>query len=420
MNYNNRILKFQSGGKYFTTDLVKAGNRAFGQPLYYDKRTGDLIQIASEDALTRDGWSTGKVVRTGKEMQNRPYNVFNITGWVPIYAYKGISQKSQKQDNGIEVDGKKYASVSDWHKERAAKQQAATTETVTTNVNRTGKVNNRINRNINRPNYAKNFTNFQFSPEEIAFMEKAGVKINDARSVQDFILKYNKNADLGSRKGIGTSDGFWGDKSIAAFKALREQGIFTPKVDEQEKPIVEQPVLDASDPFGYKTSNTYEDDDFTNKVKALGIRSNADLINFMHNSGKVGWKGDAWQTQFRSDVDRALGGDYSDANIRRVFNTKNNWGGGFMGRGDFGDFQNALQTNAGVWNGIYDAKQNEARMNTARQQYAAKLAQQFTPQLSKPTVEYPSNKFMIGKIQTNTLSDQPGLSKEWAGFDRLG
>ncbi len=38
-----------------------------------------------------------------------------------------------------------------------------------------------------------------------------------------------------------------------------------------------------------------------------------------------------------------------------------------MGRGDFGDFQNVLQTNAGVWNGIYDAKQNEARMDVARQ-----------------------------------------------------
>ena len=138
----------------------------------------------------------------------------------------------------------------------------------------------------------------------------------------------------------------------------------------------------------------------------------------MHNSGKAGWKGDEWSTQFRSDVDRALGGDYSDANIRRVFNTKNNWGGGFIGRGDYGDFQNALQTNAGVWNGMYDAKQNEAKMNIARQQYAAKLAQQFAvPQLSKPTVEYPSNKFTIGKIQTNTLGDQPSLSKDWVDFD---
>ncbi len=89
----------------------------------------------------------------------------------------------------------------------------------------------------------------------------------------------------------------------------------------------------------------------------MGIRSNADLINFMYKSGKKGWKGDAWQTQFRSDVDRALGGDYSDANIRKVFGTQGKWGRGFMGRGDFGDFQNALQTNAGVWNGMYDAKE---------------------------------------------------------------
>jgi hypothetical protein len=106
----------------------------------------------------------------------------------------------------------------------------------------------------------------------------------------------------------------------------------------------------------------------------MGIRSNADLINFMHNSGKAGWKGDAWQTQFRSDVDRALGGDYSDANIRKTFHTKNGWGGGFLGGGDFADFQNALQTNAGVWNGMYDRKQEEARMDAGRQQYAAKQA----------------------------------------------
>lgn len=415
MSYN-RILKFQSGGKYFATDLEEAGNRAFGQPLYYDKRTGDLVQIPSKTSLNRDGWSIGKVVRTGKEMQNGPYNVFNITGWVPIYAYKGTSQGRQKQSNEIEVNGKKYASVSDWHKKRAAKQQTPTVDVVTTKTDRTGKVNNRINRNINRPDYAKNFANFQFSPEEIAYMKSLNYDPTDARSVQEFILSKSGQIDLGSRKGIGTADGLWGNKSIAAFKALREQGIFTPKADEQEKPVVEQPLVDAPDPFGYKTVNTYEDDDFASKLKRMGIRSNADLINFMYKSGKEGWQGDEWSTQFRSDVDRALGGDYSDTNIRKVFNTQGNWGKGFMGRGDYGDFQNALQTNAGVWNGIYDAKQNEARMDTARQQYAAKLAQQFTPQLSKPTIEYPSNRFMINKIQTNTL---PSLSKEWAGFDGL-
>ena len=140
MSYNNRILKFQSGGKYFARDLKKAGNRAFGQPLYYDKRTGDLIQIASEDALTRDGWSKGEVVRTGKEMQNSPYSVFNITGWVPIYAYNRTSQVRQKQSNGIEVDGKKYASVSDWRKERTAGQQPVAANAVTTKTSRINRI----------------------------------------------------------------------------------------------------------------------------------------------------------------------------------------------------------------------------------------------------------------------------------------
>ena len=265
---------------------------------------------------------------------------------------------------------------------------------------------------INRPNYAKNFANFQFSPEEIAFMVKAGVRMNDARSVQDFILKYNKNADLGSRRGRGTSDGLWGDRSIAAFKALREQGIFAPKADEQEKSVVEEPILDQPDPFGYKTSNTYEDDDFASKLKRMGIRSNADLMHFMYESGKEGWQGDEWTTQFRNDVDRLLGGDYSDKNIRKVFKTKNGWGNGFMGRGDFGDFQNVLQTNAGVWNGMYDAKQNEARRDAARQQYATKLSQQFAPQLSKPTIEDPSNKFMVGNIGATTLGNLPSTKPQ--------
>jgi len=134
----------------------------------------------------------------------------------------------------------------------------------------------------------------------------------------------------------------------------------------------------------------------------MGIRSNADLINFMHNSGKAGWKGDAWQTQFRSDVDKALGGDYSDANIRKVFGTQGRWGRGFMGRGDFGDFQNALQTNVGVWNGMYDRKESEARMDAGRQQLATKMTQQYIEQ--NPIQLTAPKKFTIGNnIGANTL-----------------
>ena len=301
----------------------------------------------------------------------------------------------------------------DLYKNQEKPIQQSTTNTTTTTTRKT-KATIKSKITPKGPAYwDKQYQDFKdkMTDDQKAWLAQRGIDYSSAEKMQDYLQRIGK-------KNIGKFgiDNKWGGDSQKAWEDFVNT---TMKNNPLQAPIEEkpEPVVDASDPFGYSTTNTYEDNDFANKVKALGIRSNADLINFMHNSGKAGWKGDEWSTQFRSDVDRALGGDYSDANIKRVFKTKNNWGGGFMGRGDYGDFQNALQTNAGVWNGIYDAKQNEARMNTARQQYAVKLAQQFTPQLSKPTVEYPLNKFMIGKIQTNTLSDQPGLSKKWTGFD---
>lgn len=407
MSYNNRILKFQSGGKYFAANLKKAGNRAFGQPLYYDKRTGDLIQIASEDALTRDGWSKGEVVRTGKEMQNGPYNVFNITGWVPIGAYKGTSQVRQKQSNGIEVDGKKYASVSDWRKEQTARQPVAT-NAVNTKTSRTSKPI------VKATPKGQAYWNSQYqdfkdkmTDDQKAWLAQRGIDYSSAEKMQDYLQRIGK-------KNIGKFgvDNKWGSDSQTAWNNFVAT---TMKNNPLQTPVEDQPVIDAPDPFGYKTSNTYEDNDFANKLKGMGIKSNADLMHFMYESGKEGWKGNAWQTQFRNDVDKALGGDYSDDNIRRVFKTKNDWGRGFLGGGDFSDFQNALQTNAGVWNGMYEQKQNNARMDAARKQYADKLAQQYTPQLSKSSL----NKPMIGNIGINTIGNQPGLSDIWAGPDGL-
>lgn len=409
MSYNNRILKFQSGGKYFAKDLKKAGNRAFGQPLYYDKRTGDLIQISSEDALTRDGWSKGEVIRTGKEMQNKPYSVFNITGWVPIYAYNRTSQKRQKQSNGIEVDGEKYASASDWRKEQAARQQPVATGSVTTNANRTNRTSKSTVKVTPKGQvyWDSQYQNFlsKMTDDQKKWLDQRGIDYSSAEQLQGYLSRIGKNI------GKFGADNKWGSASQAAWNDL----VNTTMKNNPLQTSVEEPVVDAPDPFGYKTSNTYEDNDFVNKLKEMGIRSNADLINFMHNSAKEGWKGNAWQTQFRNDVDKALGGDYSDANIRKTFNTKNDWERGFLGGGDFSDFQNALQTNAGVWNGMYEQKQNNARMNAARQQYANKLAQQYTPQLSKPSLKKP----MIGNIGINTIGNQPGLSDIWAGPDGI-
>lgn len=108
----------------------------------------------------------------------------------------------------------------------------------------------------------------------------------------------------------------------------------------------------------YRTSNTYENADFSDRLKAMGIKSNADLIDFgwRTNGENYDWKGDNWAKQFRSDINQALGGDWSDQNIRKVFNTQGKWRGSRVG--DFSDIQGVLQNNAGKWNGAYDnAKQ---------------------------------------------------------------
>lgn len=289
----------------------------------------------------------------------------------------------------------------DKYKNKEETVQQSTTNTTTT---KTGKTNKAVIRSKIAPkgqaywdSQYQDFLKNKMTADQKAWLDQKGIDYSSAEQLQGYLSRINKNI---GKFGV---DNKWGDDSQKAW----EDFVNTTMKNNPLQTPVKEPILDQPDPFGYKTSNTYEDDDFANKLKRMGIRSNADLMHFMYESGKEGWKGDAWTTQFRNDVDRLLGGDYSDDNIRKVFKTKNGWGTGFIGRGDFGDFQNVLQTNAGVWNGIYDAKQNEARMDAARQQYAAKLSQQFVPQLSKPTVEDPSNKFMVGNIGATTLGNLP-------------
>ena len=208
------------------------------------------------------------------------------------------------------------------------------------------------------------------SSQQQMYLDSLGIDMSNAKAMQASINKHYGNNKL-------VIDNKWGSKSQGALDELL-RGMPADYVNADmreglanEKNIPDQPMIDAPDPFGYKTSNTYEDDDFASKLKRMCIRSNADLMHFMYESKKPNWQGDAWQTQFRSDVDRLLGGDYSDTNIRKVFKTKNGWGNGFMGRGDFGDFQNVLQTNAGVWNGMYDAKEQASRTGASGTVYSS-------------------------------------------------
>lgn len=284
-------------------------------------------------------------------------------------------------------------------------QQSDTTTT------KTGKINKTAIRSKIAPKgqayWDSQYKNFlsKMTDDQKKWLDQRGIDYSSAEQLQGYLSRLNKNIDQ------SFVDNKWGKNSQAAWEDFVNT---TMKNNPLQTSVKEpEPILDQPDPFGYKTSNIYENDDFANKVKALGIRSNADLINFMHNSGKEGWQGDEWLTQFRSDVDRALGGDYSDANIRRVFNTQGNWGRGFMGRGDFGDFQNALQTNAGVWNGIHDAKKTisttKPTLNTQEMLNNVKSLKFTTPEW----------KFSLnqGNIGASTLGDLPSTRSESNNLD---
>ena len=147
--------------------------------------------------------------------------------------------------------------------------------------------------------------------------------------------------------------------------------------------------------FGYRTDNTYENKDFGDRLKSMGIRSNADLIDFgWRTQGKdYDWKGDNWARQFRSDINQALGGDWSDANIRKVFNTAGRWGRGFLGSGDISDFQRTLQTNAGSWNGAYDK---------AKAQYEANNKQNTNNQITSKNYMELINKWLNGQLKLDS------------------
>lgn len=245
--------------------------------------------------------------------------------------------------------------------------------------------------------------------DQKAWLKQQGIDYSSAQRMQGYL------SGMGEDIGNTGMDNKWGSASQKAWENFVNT---TMKNNPLQAPTEEQPVVDAPDPFGYKTANTYEADDFVNKVKALGIKSNADLINFMHNSKKEGWKGDEWTTQFRNDVDRLLGGDYSDDNIKKVFKTKNSWGIGFTGRGDFGDFQNVLQTNAGLWNGAHDQKELASRTDSDGNVYSnSNVAKAFDKYSISSKIadikkyKFPDLDFNLkqGNIGISTLGNQPGM-----------
>ena len=267
--------------------------------------------------------------------------------------YTSASLRNKKNENvtGTSSKTNNFDKIRQSANDYADKLLKSNTAKVSTPVSSPG----RIQKNWNNE-FTNNFTN-TLTQAQRQYLDSKGINYTNASDVQKFLMD-QLQTDLGGYK----NDGKWGKNSIQAWKDFASNSIpenFSVIQEQKNMNIGTKPYTPVAN-FGYRTSNTYEDNDFSDRLKNMGIRSNADLIDFMHktNGENYNWNGDNWARQFRSDVNQALGGDYSDANIRKVFNTAGNWHKGFLGRGDLGDFQNVLQTRAGAWNGEYDRNLN--------------------------------------------------------------
>lgn len=299
----------------------------------------------------------------------------------------------------------------DEYKNKKETVQQSTTTTKTGRTGRTGRISKPTVKVTPKgqaywDSQYQDFLKNKMTADQKAWLDQRGIDYSSAEKMQDYLQRIGK-------KNIGKFgvDNKWGGDSQTAW----EDFVNTTMKNNPLQTPVEEPVVDAPDPFGYKTSNTYEDDDFASKLKRMGIRSNADLMHFMYESGKEGWQGDEWTTQFRNDVDRLLGGDYSDKNIRKVFKTKNGWNNGFMGRGDFGDFQNVLQTNVGVWNGMHDAKEQASRTGASGTVYSSpKMMRKFESIKLQPNQNNQgltsSTKFDFSNMKFNNIFTNTGAT----------
>ena len=370
---NRTIPKAQNGQRF-----KKVGRSTMGYSIWADTKTGHLYTGDWEDAYGQD---------PNKDFGTDRWGKWKDEG-TQMSAWHGLLGGHRINFNGSDYVAKKPVTVVN---KPVESEKPAKPEKPKGGIRKTGgtpAVRSKVTPK-GQAYWNSQYQDFlgKMTDDQKAWLANRGIDYSSAEKMQGYLSRIGK--DIG-KFGV---DNKWGDDSQAAWNDLVNT---TMKNNPLPTPIQSQaePVVDAPDPFGYKTTNTYEGDDFADRLKGIGIRSNADLINFMHNSGKAGWQGNAWETQFRSDVDRALGGDYSDENIRNTFHTKNGWGAG--NRGDFADFQNALQTNAGVWNGMYDGRESNARMDAAGKQAIERITQKYIePVQLKPISQEFINRYSI-------------------------
>jgi hypothetical protein len=190
--------------------------------------------------------------------------------------------------------------------------------------------------------------------DQKAWLAQRGIDYGSAQQMQTYLA--NHGQDLGK----WGADGKWGSTSQAAWDnfvatTMKNNPLQTPVRDPQ--PAVE-PVVDAADPFGYKTSNHYGDG-FA--LKNMGFSNYAGLQKFAMGDD-----------QFAKDLRERFGQDvnqWDQAAVEGALNVSGRYRGGRSG--DFGDMARSMQDWAAKKNAAYDQKELASRTGASGTVYSS-------------------------------------------------
>lgn len=226
-------------------------------------------------------------------------------------------------------------------------------------------------------NWGNEFTNFMggLSQEQQDWLKQNG--LDNAQALQTY-LNANNYYDGGINN--NNVDNKFGGNSKTAWNKFVASGLMGKNRDleilaQKQKEV--QPVVDAPDPFGYESKGNYALDN-ARTLKTNGIRDWTTMMNYI--------KGNQ-ESAFAQDMMHRFGSDLStwkQEDVEGAIGVS-----GHYGSKDRSRIQGFMAGNQATWN-----NQRQAAIN-----------------------DYAKKTFLANPSGANTLGNQPGLSKEWAGAD---
>lgn len=244
--------------------------------------------------------------------------------------------------------------------------------------------------------WGKEFTNFMggLSSEQQEWLKMNGLQ--DATRLQEYLNNMKFNV------GKFGADGKFGKDSKAAWDRFVASGIMGKNNDQEilKRQLEEQkktePVIDAANPFGYRTPNHYGDG---MELKNLGFNNYVGLQAYAKTSND----------QFAKDLRKRFGEDVSawdQAAVEGGLKVSGRYRGGRAG--DFGDIARSMAKWAGETNAAYDTRKETS---VAKPTFNTQEMLNNVKSLKFTTPEW---KFSLnqGNIGVSTLGNLPSTKPE--------